>query len=107
MQVWFGATTVRRWPKKFVVSFQTHWYIGSLGMAICASIVGEGLIKRKQARYAMLRVEEAAVSYLNLLGENRVDVVSEILAECVNFPQDEWRVYYNAQNMAKIINARC
>lgn len=64
-------------------------------------------MKRNQARDAMLRLEEAAVSYRNLLGEDRVDVVSEILAECVNSPHDEWRVHNNAQNMAKIKNARC
>lgn len=50
----------------------------SLGMAICLSTVGEGLMKGKQARDATLRLEEAVVIYRNLLGENHVDVARSL-----------------------------
>jgi len=46
----------------------------SLNMAICLSTVGEGLLKSKQPRDAMLRLEEAVGIYRGLLGNYHVDV---------------------------------
>ena len=42
--------------------------IDSLGMAMCLAAVGEGLLKARQPRDAMLRLEEAVGIYRNLLG---------------------------------------
>jgi hypothetical protein len=42
--------------------------IDSLGMAMCLASVGEGLLKSRQPRDAMLRLEEAVGIYRNLLG---------------------------------------
>ena len=50
----------------------------SLGMAICLSTVGEGLMKGKQPRDATLRLEEAVVIYRNILGEHHVDVARSL-----------------------------
>jgi len=46
----------------------------SLNMAICLSSVGEGLLKSRQPRDAMLRLEEAVGIYRGLLGPYHVDV---------------------------------
>lgn len=46
----------------------------SLSMAICLSTIGEGLLKARQARDAMLRLEEAVGIYRGLLGPYHVDV---------------------------------
>eukprot|EP00978_Attheya_sp_CCMP212_P024782 scaffold78493_cov50-Attheya_sp.AAC.4 len=46
----------------------------SLNMAICLSTVGEGLLKCRQARDAMLRLEEAVGIYRGLLGPYHIDV---------------------------------
>ena len=40
----------------------------SLGMAMCLAAVGEGLMKSRQPRDAMLRLEEAVRLYKELLG---------------------------------------
>lgn len=40
----------------------------SLGMAMCLAAVGDGLLKARQPRDAMLRLEEAVGIYRNLLG---------------------------------------
>jgi len=50
----------------------------SLSMAICLSTVGEALMKGKQPRDAMLRLEEAVIIYRSLLGENHVDVARSL-----------------------------
>jgi hypothetical protein len=50
----------------------------SLNMAICLSTVGEALMKGKQPRDAMLRLEEAVIIYRSLLGENHVDVARSL-----------------------------
>lgn len=50
----------------------------SLNMAICLSTVGEALMKGKQPRDAMLRLEEAVSIYRSLLGENHVDVARSL-----------------------------
>jgi tetratricopeptide (TPR) repeat protein len=50
----------------------------SLGMAICLSTVGEGLLKGKQPRDAMLRLEEAVIIYRGLLGQNHIDVARSL-----------------------------
>ena len=46
----------------------------SLNMAICLSTVGEGLLKSRQPREAMLRLEEAVGVYRSLLGPYHIDV---------------------------------
>mmetsp|Transcript_29395 Transcript_29395/g.85500 ORF Transcript_29395/g.85500 Transcript_29395/m.85500 type:complete len:1799 (-) Transcript_29395:77-5473(-) len=46
----------------------------SLNMAICLSTVGEGLIKSRQPREAMLRLEEAVGIYRGILGPYHIDV---------------------------------
>jgi len=50
----------------------------SLSMAICLSTVGEALMKGKQLRDAMLRLEEAVIIYRSLLGEFHVDVARSL-----------------------------
>jgi len=50
----------------------------SLSMAICLSTVGEALMKGKQLRDAMLRLEEAVIIYRRLLGEFHVDVARSL-----------------------------
>eukprot|EP00547_Thalassionema_nitzschioides_P002737 CAMPEP_0194215604 /NCGR_PEP_ID=MMETSP0156-20130528/17535_1 /TAXON_ID=33649 /ORGANISM="Thalassionema nitzschioides, Strain L26-B" /LENGTH=1518 /DNA_ID=CAMNT_0038944165 /DNA_START=391 /DNA_END=4947 /DNA_ORIENTATION=+ len=50
----------------------------SLSMAICLSTVGEALMKGKQLRDAMLRLEEAVIIYRTLLGEFHVDVARSL-----------------------------
>jgi tetratricopeptide (TPR) repeat protein len=50
----------------------------SLKMAICLSSIGEGLLKGKQLRDAIMRLEEAFVIYRKLLGENHVDVARSL-----------------------------
>ena len=50
----------------------------SLGMAICLSTVGEGLLKGKQPRDAMLRLEEAVIIYRGLLGQDHIDVARSL-----------------------------
>jgi tetratricopeptide (TPR) repeat protein len=50
----------------------------SLSMAICLSTVGEGLMKGKQPRDALLRLEEAVIIYRSLLGEYHVDVARSL-----------------------------
>ena len=46
----------------------------SLNLAICLSTVGEGLIKSRQPREAMLRLEEAVGIYRGILGPFHIDV---------------------------------
>jgi tetratricopeptide (TPR) repeat protein len=46
----------------------------SLNMAICLAAVGEGLLKGRQPRDAMLRLEEAVGIYRGLLGAYHIDV---------------------------------
>ena len=46
----------------------------SLNMAICLSTLGEGLLKCRQARDAMIRLEEAVGMYRSLLGPYHMDV---------------------------------
>lgn len=46
----------------------------SLNMAICLSTLGEGLLKCRQPRDAMLRLEEAVGLYRGLLGPYHIDV---------------------------------
>lgn len=46
----------------------------SLSMAICLSTVGEGLLKSRQPREAMLRLEEAVGIYRGMLGPYHIDV---------------------------------
>lgn len=50
----------------------------SLSMAICLSTVGEALLKGKQPRDAMLRLEEAVIIYRGILGQNHVDVARSL-----------------------------
>jgi tetratricopeptide (TPR) repeat protein len=47
-------------------------------MAICLSTVGEGLLKGKQPRDAMLRLEEAVIIYRGILGQNHIDVARSL-----------------------------
>jgi hypothetical protein len=46
----------------------------SLGMAMCLAAVGEGLLKARQPRDAMLRLEEAVGIYRGLLGPFHTNV---------------------------------
>jgi tetratricopeptide (TPR) repeat protein len=48
--------------------------LDSLNMAICLAAVGEGLLKGRQPRDAMLRLEEAVGIYRGLLGAYHIDV---------------------------------
>ena len=48
----------------------------SLGMAMCLAAVGDGLLKARQPRDAMLRLEEAVGIYRNLLGGFHTNVSS-------------------------------
>jgi len=50
------------------VAFKNESKQDSLGMAMCFAAVGEGLMKSRQPRDAMLRLEEAVVLYKELLG---------------------------------------
>jgi hypothetical protein len=50
----------------------------SLGMAMCLAAVGDGLLKARQPRDAMLRLEEAVGIYRNLLGGFHTNVSSEL-----------------------------
>jgi hypothetical protein len=42
----------------------------SMGMAMCLAAIGEGLLKSRQPRDAMLRLEESVNIYRGLLGQN-------------------------------------
>merc|ERR1719401_1743291 len=46
----------------------------SLNMAICLSFIGEGLLRCRLPRDAMLRLEEAVGIYRGLLGPYHIDV---------------------------------
>jgi len=46
----------------------------TLTMAFCLSAIGEGLVRCRQAKDAMLRLEEAAGVYRNILGPYHIDV---------------------------------
>jgi tetratricopeptide (TPR) repeat protein len=46
----------------------------SLGMAMCLAAVGDGLLKSRQPRDAMLRLEEAVGIYRDLLGPHHTNV---------------------------------
>eukprot|EP00591_Stephanopyxis_turris_P007663 CAMPEP_0195515802 /NCGR_PEP_ID=MMETSP0794_2-20130614/6743_1 /TAXON_ID=515487 /ORGANISM="Stephanopyxis turris, Strain CCMP 815" /LENGTH=872 /DNA_ID=CAMNT_0040644285 /DNA_START=123 /DNA_END=2741 /DNA_ORIENTATION=+ len=50
----------------------------SLNMAICLSTVGEGLLKCRQVRDAMLRLEEAVGMYRGILGPYHIDVARSL-----------------------------
>jgi hypothetical protein len=50
----------------------------SLGMAMCLAAVGDGLLKARQPRDAMLRLEEAVGIYRNLLGGFHTNVSLEL-----------------------------
>jgi tetratricopeptide (TPR) repeat protein len=50
----------------------------SLNMAICLSTLGEGLLKCRQPRDAMLRLEEAVGMYRSLLGPYHMDVARSL-----------------------------
>jgi len=50
----------------------------TLSMAICLASVGEGLLKGKQPRDAMLRLEEAVIIFRAVLGQNNVDVARSL-----------------------------
>jgi len=50
----------------------------SFSMAICLSIIGEGLLKCRQPREAMLRLEEAVGIYRGLLGRFNTDVARSL-----------------------------
>lgn len=50
----------------------------SLGMAMCLASVGDGLLKARQPRDAMLRLEEAVGIYRNLLGGFHTNVSYEL-----------------------------
>lgn len=48
--------------------------VDSLNMAMCLSTIGEGLIRSRQPREAMLRLEEAVGIYRGVLGQYHIDV---------------------------------
>lgn len=50
----------------------------SLGMAMCLAAVGEGLLKARQPRDAMLRLEEAVGLYRGLLGPFHTNVSAHV-----------------------------
>jgi len=52
----------------------------TLNMAICLSIIGEGLLKCRQSREAMLRLEEAVGIYRSVLGPYHLDVARALNA---------------------------
>ena len=50
----------------------------AIGMAICLAAVGDGLLKARQPRDAMMRLEESVAIYRGLLGQHHVNVSSII-----------------------------
>ena len=52
----------------------------SLGMAMCLAAVGEGLLKARQPRDAMLRLEEAVTIFRDLLGSAHTHVADALHA---------------------------
>jgi hypothetical protein len=56
------------------VANKTEGSTDSLGMAMCLAAVGDGLLKARQPRDAMLRLEEAVVIFRDLLGSSHTNV---------------------------------